>query len=488
VLRRFFADSAVYGVAALVSQGIGLLLFPFLAHHFSPREYGIIDILGLVAILTNLTVALEVNQGLGRHFVEAFESERVDYASTALLFTVGAYTVFAAIALPLAVPLTHVLLAPDVDPWITRVAIVWIWVAGIVYLAQDQLRWRMRPQAYALVTMTTVTVTTGSTAVLVFGFGVGVIGALLGQLFGALAAALTVFLLSRHAYALRFDRRKLGIMLAFSAPLVPSSIGVFLNGFADRLVLQHTRSLADVGVYGAAFRIATVVALLLAGFQGAATPLILARHHEPATRDELARIFRLFSAAALIAFLVVSMFADTEVRLLASAVYARADILVPYLFMSALLFGVYVFAPGLTIVKRTRTSAMISVSAGLLNLGLALALVPPLGIRGAGVATVASSAWFFGLTMFFSQRHYAVAHDWARLGTALAVAIVLLILGRAVIPIGRANALAFWPLVAKAALSCLGSAMIAALLVRRDELVLLRSGLRRPLSGAKGSV
>jgi O-antigen/teichoic acid export membrane protein len=254
----------VYGVAALLSQGIGLLLFPFLAHHFSPREYGIIDILGLVAILANLTIALEVNQGLGRHFAEASESERVGYASTALLFTVGAYTIFAAIALPLATPLTHVLLAPGVDPWITRVAIVWIWIAGIVYLAQDQLRWRMRPRAYALVAVTTAAVTTGSTAVLVFGFGVGVIGALLGQLAGALAAALAVFLLSRDAYALRFERRKLGVMLAFSLPLVPSSIGVFLNGFADRLVLQHTRSLADVGVYGIAFRIATVVALLRA--------------------------------------------------------------------------------------------------------------------------------------------------------------------------------------------------------------------------------
>jgi len=488
VIRRFLADSAVYGVAALLSQGIGLLLFPLLAHHFSPREYGIIDILTLVAILANLTVALEVNQGLGRHFVDASEPERVGYASTALLFTVGAYTVFAVIALPLATPLTHVLLAPGVDPWITRVAIVWIWIGGIVYLAQDQLRWRKRPRAYGLVAVTTAAVTVGSTVVLVFGFGVGVIGAVIGQLAGALAAALVVFLLSRDAYALRFDRRKLGVMLAFSLPLVPSSIGVFLNGFADRLVLQHTRSLTDVGVYGVAFRIATIVALLLAGFQGATTPLILARHKEPTTRDELVRIFRLFSAVALIAFLVVSLFADTEVRILASAAYARADILVPYLFMSALLFGVYIFAPGLTIVKRTGTFALISVSAGLLNLGLALVLVPPLGIQGAGFATVASSAWFFVLTMFFSQRHYAVGHDWMRLGAALAVAIGVLVLGRAVIPTGRANAFAPGPLVEKTILSCLGSVVIATLLVRRRELVLVWGLLRRPLTRPQGSV
>jgi O-antigen/teichoic acid export membrane protein len=270
--------------------------------------------------------------------------------------------------------------------------------------------------------------------------------------------------------------------------LVPSSIGVFLNGFADRLVLQHARSLTDVGVYGVAFRIATAVTLLLAGFQGATTPLILARYTDPATRDELARIFRVVSAVALTAFLVVSLFADTEVRVLASGAYAHADILVPYLFMSALLFGVYIFAPGLTIAKRTGTLAAISVSAGLLNLGLAIALVPPLGIRGAGIATAASSAWFFALTMFFSQRHYAVPHDWVRLGAALTAALGALLLGRAVIPTGSAHALAAWPLVEKAIVCLLGSTVIAMLLVRRAEFTLVWRLLRRPLAGAQGSV
>ena len=117
-----------------------------------------------------------------------------------------------------------------------------------------------------------------------------------------------------------------------------------------------------------------------------------------------------------------------------------------------------------------------------------LALVPPLGIRGAGLATVASSAWFFLLTMHFSQRHYAVGHDWLRLGAALAVAIGVLLLGRAAIATGGPHALAVWPLVEKTAFSCLGSIAIATLLVRREEFMLVWSRLRQPLQGTQGSV
>jgi O-antigen/teichoic acid export membrane protein len=156
--------------------------------------------------------------------------------------------------------------------------------------------------------------------------------------------------------------------------------------------------------------------------------------------------------------------------------------------MSALLFGVYIFFPGLTIVKRTWTFAAISISAGLLNLGLALALVPPLGIRGAGVATAASSAWFFLLTVHFSQRHYTVGHDWMRLAAALTVAIGAVVLGRAVIATGGANAVSAGPLAAKAILSLLGAGVIAMLLVSRAELILAWNRLRGVVPEAQGSV
>jgi O-antigen/teichoic acid export membrane protein len=185
---------------------------------------------------------------------------------------------------------------------------------------------------------------------------------------------------------------------------------------------------------------------------------------------------------ALVIFLFVSMFADAEVHLLASSAYAGAEVAVPYLFMGALLFGVYIFAPGLTIARRTRTMAAITASAGALNLVLAILLVPGLGIRGAGLATAISSAWFFVLIMVASQRHYPVPHDWPRLLAAFVVALGVLVLGHAVIPSGGNGALAAGPLAEKALLSLVGSGLIAMLLVRRSEI----AGLRRSASERSG--
>src|ERR1043166_1113083 len=84
-IRSFFRHGATYAVASMLSQGIGLLLFPVLAHVFTQRDFGILGLVALATVFVNATIALEVSQGLGRYFAEsANEDERRAYASTAL--------------------------------------------------------------------------------------------------------------------------------------------------------------------------------------------------------------------------------------------------------------------------------------------------------------------------------------------------------------------------------------------------------------------
>lgn len=471
MVRRLFRDSAIYAGAVVLSQGIAFLLFPFLAHTLRPRDYGVIDIIGLLTMLALLTVALEINQGLARMAAgNGGRAEWTAYASTALIWSAASYTVFAIVALAWARPLTHLLLGRHVDVWVTRVAICGIWVTGALYVVQDQLRWQLRPRAFALVASVVAGVTAGATAVYVFAMHGGALGVVGGQLTGGSAGLLTAFGLSRGIYRLRFDRDKARTMLAFSIPLVPSSIGVFLNSYADRLAIQHQQSLGGVGVYGVGFRVATVVSLLLLGVQGATTPLVMARHAEPETPRDLARVFRLFWATSCVAFLVLSVLAEPLVRLLSGPAYFGAARVVAFLVPAAFLAGLYIFAPGPMIAGRTRIYAGVNVAAGLLNLGLAFALVPSLGIRGAGVATLLSSLFVFAGTMRASQRLYPVPHDWLRLAAGAGAATLVVLASRTLLVGNRGDALAAVPVVERLGICGLGSLMVAGILVNAEEL------------------
>jgi O-antigen/teichoic acid export membrane protein len=464
--QTVFRDGAVYAAAGVLSQGIAFLLFPFFAHVFDPRDYGIIDLLGVIMTIVNLTVALEVAQGLGRSFAELDDQgRRRAYTSTAFTFSLLCYTAFAAITLALADPITSLLLGQDVDPTILRIAIGVYWANGLAYLATDLLRWQLRPKAYAAVAVTTAGTVTLASALYVLVLDLDVEGAILGQLTGFLLGGALAYGLARDLYRLRIDRSLLREMLAYSIPLVPASAGVFLNGYADRVAIQARLTLADVGVYGVAYRLSVIVSLTLIGFQGALMPQVLRHHQRAETPGDLARVFRLFCALALGVLMLVSTFADEILRVLTPPAYYEAERLVPFVVAGAFLAGMYIFAGGLNIARRTRQLAVITTTCGVTNLALALLLVGPLGVTGAALSFMASQAGAFAVTMAASQRFYPVPHQWRR----LAAGAVCGAAGTAVgwlLPAVEQDA---WALPAKLVVAATTLLLLAALLTDADE-------------------
>ena len=427
---------------AVLSGGVSFLLFPLYAHRFTPRQYGYLDLLILTGTLVGFTVAFEVYQGVGRYTIgEADERLRKGYASTGLFITIAMYSLFAVLFELLATPITHVLLGPHAPPDLLRVATVWMCAQGLLNFTQAQLRWQLRPSAFATATAVNVFGTVGATSAFVFGLHLEVRGALLGQLTGSSMALLYTTVATRRMFAIEFSLDKCRQLLRYSFPLVPAGVGVFLNLYADRLVIQHLRSVADVGIYGVGYRVAAIIVLLQVGFQGAATPLILAAKNDPTLPRDIARILRIFWALALSVFVVLSLFATPMIRILAARPYQRASTVVPFLVIASLFAGMSFFAPGLVIAKKTTTLAKLALFSGVANLLLAIVLVPPLGIVGAGIATAATSLMWFVLLMRKSQRYYSVPHYWPRLVAALAIIIMFVGVAVALLPSTRVGAL-----------------------------------------------
>ena len=472
MVRNVFTHGALYALAGAVSNGMSFLLFPLLAHVLTPAEFGVVDLLAVLATLIHLTIALEIVQGMARQLPDSDDvAERRAYASTALWFTIAVYTPFAIVGIALAGPLTDEFLGRTIDPDVLRIAVVAAWATGVMYVGQNTLRFELRPRAFAVVTVVLASVTASTTALLLVMLGGRAEYAVAGQLAGATAGGAVALWLARRNYGLCFDRAKLRTMLAFSVPLVPASVGVFLNSYADRLAIKASRTLADVGVYGVGLRLSLVVGLVLLGFQGSVTPLVLSHYREPGTPAALARVFRIFSLLALVLFVAISVFAHEALELLTAPAYHSAEHLVPPLTAGAFLAGMYIFAPGLTIARRTRPMAAISVAGGLANVAMAFTLVPVIGVEGAAIAFLVTSAASFAALMTLSQREYHVPHDWRRLGPAAATAVAAAVAGAAMPDHG------IQPAAVLVKLGLLGTALatICTLLLWPDERARLRA-------------
>lgn len=463
MLRRLLRDGLIYGVSTILARAIGLILLPVYTRLFAPRDYGAIDMMAIVAGFLAVTVTLEIAQGMARLMPDAPSDEaKIAYGSTTLSFTIAIYFAVALVFTFFDATIARALLGTGDYARVVATAGWSIAAAGVFYALQNLLKWDLKPMPHAVSTLVFSIVSIAVTLFALLVVRTGVVGVFQGQLAGNLAAAATAAWFARDRLRLSFSSSAFREMTAFSLPLVPASVSVLLSEFVDRMIIRQLLPLTELGIYGVAMRLASIAGLLLLGFQAALTPLVLAHHREEATPRELARLFRWFVAAAGLACIALSIFSRDVVHLIATAAYAQAAPLLPLLAPAVLLAGMYIFAPGLLIAKKTRVTAIISGGTAILNAALNYAMIPLLGIRGSALATLTASLTGFVALMILSQREYPLPIRWR----AIMVSTVLVLAAAAAGPMLPTALPHNWTLLAAKAAMVTLAAVIAVLSAR----------------------
>ncbi len=436
MLRTLLHDGAAYAVPGIVGRGLGFVLIPLYTRVLSPVEYGTFDLFMVFASLAHLTVALEISQAVARFYQEASPEDRRSIASTAWWFTVIAYTAFGIVAATSAADLSPSIMGRVGMEREFAIGIVAIWTHGVLHLAQSLFRWQLRTGSYVAASLLSIVGGTLVAVALTYGMRLGIGGLLIGQSIGSIAALTYTLYALRGTLTFNFDVGVLRRLLAFSTPLVPAAIAVFLTAYADRYVLAHLAGIDAVGVYGIALRFASVVGVMVGSLQQALMPLIYAHHAHPETPGQLARTLRLFVGGFSVLAVTLTVAAPSLLAVLTTEAYSGAAAPMGPLIGATILGQMYVFGPGLLLAKRTKTVFAIKVVGAILNLGLNFLFIPWWGLVGAATATLASQAAVFGLTMTNSHRWFPVEHRWWPLGLAGAATVPIVILANHLLAMG----------------------------------------------------
>lgn len=407
MLKQLFKDSAVYTVATLLTTGLGFVLVPIYARVLSPAEYGLFDYVTVIGLLVGVTVALEAAQGLMYYLAQEKDAE-VSSRTISAGFWVHAvaYTAFCVVVIALAAPIARALLGAEADHWLVVVSVLQFFAVAMVRMWTVVERSLLRPWRVLWISV--------GSAALAGALGVvgalswGVTGLMAGQFIGQGVVAVLLVGLYRKQVFRRFDPAIAKKLLAFSAPLVFSSVAFLLATYVDRLLVKDMLGLEALGYYGLGARVASGVTLLLVGFQSALSPLIYASLDRPGVHQDVARIFRLFATVASAALLVLMLAADQVVLIIAGPEYEPAVPVLRLLAAAALIQGSYIFFPGLYIARRTGTLAAIHCVGVVLNAGLNILLIPRWELVGSGVAALIGAITIFVLNLVLAQPHFPV--------------------------------------------------------------------------------
>jgi O-antigen/teichoic acid export membrane protein len=431
-MRRLARHSAVYGLGGLVSRLLATILLPLYTHYLPPDAYGRVEIVTAATAVLAIALQMGIAAAFFRFYFDAKEPpQRLTVVRTSFWFTMTMATFGLALGVAFAGPIAHWIGLGD-DPWLVRAGAVGLWAQTNYQQLTNLFRAEERSTAFAIASVTNVIITVAAMVVFVAVFHWGAIGLVVGNFTGTLVVYVALIAYRTEQLGLEFDRTLLRGMQRFGMPLVPSALALWAINFVDREFLVWYTSKAEVGVYSAAVKIASVITFVMIAFRTAWPAFAYSIEDDREAKRTYAFVLTYLLAFASWVALALGALAPWWTRLLTAPQYQRAEKGVALLaFAGAVYAGYTVLAIGSGRARKTQLNWVVTGTGAAANVGLNFWLIPRWGMVGAAISTLAAYVVLFcGMTLY-AQSVYPVAYQWRRVTTAVGAAVVLTIAARA---------------------------------------------------------
>jgi len=234
-----------------------------------------------------------------------------------------------------------------------------------------------------------------------------IIGLILANL---LFCVLSLFRLKKEDnFTLNYNSVYVKDILKFGAPLIFHGIGIMLIGTVDKLILNNQLGLDEVGVYGVATAIASVLAVFIMPFDKVIMPKMFAIFNNYDNENSV-KAFKIFIINVLYLCITGYLLYLTTIFLgpfIIGEKFISAIKYVPVLIIAKIFYGLYRFSVRpLFFSKKTYLVSISTLTSGLIGLFMMFLLVKNYGIFGVAWGFVLSNFLSFLFVFIFSQKLY----------------------------------------------------------------------------------
>jgi O-antigen/teichoic acid export membrane protein len=430
VLRRLVKDSGVYALSTLILPLVTLVLAPFLTHHLSPSDYGMLTVLN-----TLISLAVGVTQlGLGSAF---FRASAYDYTSrgdrryvlgtvSILLFLASLVTLLGTMAM--APFLAQLFFGrPSLGGFFILAATV-VCLQNLTLPGLSRLRLERRALIYSLLSIGNLLTTLLANFILVGALHLGIAGSLLATVcgYGSVLICTIPFILLRATLRVRADIAR--SLLTYGLPLIFNLFSYWVLQLSDRYLLSLFTSYAETARYAVAYTLAQGVSLAMGPFT-LAWPVA---SFEIARREDANQIFKIafrwFSMFMLFVTFGGSLLGTILLNLLFPLTYHSVANIIPVVALSVIFYAVYyIFMTGASVTRKTWLAPIFTTIAALVNVALNLILIPSLGAMGAALSTLLAFVVYAAMAYIVNQRIYPVRYEIGMFIIALSIGAALYI-------------------------------------------------------------
>lgn len=430
-IKISFKDTIIYGLGNVAVKVVGLLLIPVFTDqkYFTMDEFGIMGILDISAVVLTAVLASALPQSLTRWF---WDKDHKENQKGIFFMSVSAQAVISLAFCVVLIPLSGVFSLLIFNKPDYSTVITYLIIASCIQAINNIINTLMRLQSKSVLYSATnifklVSVLT-LTLYFILSRNLGLKGIYLAQVIGN--AMVVLFLLR---YTIRnsrvfFDFTIFRSMSAYGFPLLLANISAALLTVIDRFSLKSLTLLKYVALYTFAFKITSVLKLVVVdSIKLAIGPMLIKRMDSPDNKRFYSKALLYTSFVVMYAIIGISLFSFEITKIIASSKqFWDAVIVIPLLSLSYFFVNMKeITVYGLHIAKKTSIIGIIVVFSTILSLALNFLLIPIWSITGAAVATLLTQFIYWYACYYYSQKAFFVPYELRKIALLLFIGAAL---------------------------------------------------------------
>ena len=219
-------------------------------------------------------------------------------------------------------------------------------------------------------------------------------------------------------------------MLRYSLPLLVLGVCGIMNQTLDRIIFPFLYTAEDaqaqLGIYGACFKVAMVMRMFTQAFRYAYEPFVFSKQKEKNSLQAYADAMKWYVYFSLLILLGMVVYMDL-LRYLIAPSYWEGLRVIPIVLWTYVFQGVYFnLSFWYKLTDKTQWGAWFSLIGLVINLVLQIVLVPRYGYMASACAAWTSYFVIMLLSYFVGQRHMAIPYDLTRIFLSLILCLLLL--------------------------------------------------------------
>ena len=447
-MKSLAKDTAIYGLSSIIGKFLNYLLVPLYTYVLARTDdYGIVTNLYAWTALLLVLLTYGMETGFFRFANrEEYDAKSVYKTAYWMLFTTSA--VFSLLVLIFQQPLATALGYADHAEFVVMMFVT-VAVDAFASIPFVYLRNQKRPILFAALKLLFVVLNIAFNILFLVILGKNDVFYVF--LSNMLATAIQTLCLLPFTMPKggRFDSVALKQMLRYSLPLLVLGVAGIMNQTLDRILFPYLYTgddaQAQLGIYGACFKVAMIMMMFTQAFRYAYEPFVFSKHKDRHSIEAYADAMKYYIIFSYLILLGVIFYLDIF-RYIVSSAYWEGLKIVPVVLWTYVFQGVYFnLSFWYKLTDETKWGAYFSLIGLVITLVLQIVGVPLIGYWASCGSSLICYFVIMVLSYVIGQRKAPIPYDLKRIGLYTVLTLALL----AVYYVIRLNtALNMWLLMA----------------------------------------